>query len=221
MDNAVRARNAAREVVADIEPKHLREVLYNRLANASMAPGVLVFVSARASAPEVPLDTLSERSAGVQLIYEGLRLTRSVAQAEPWTETTTDEIDADIDILAADVLVSRGFYVLARTEASAAAVETVQDFGRDQTLRGRPDADTATLDGNLEADILALAVRAGLTAVGTDPSAAVLSYAADIARKNGSQLSSAEVVVSESTVRELTELTTSVDGAVPSSVSDK
>jgi hypothetical protein len=221
MDNAVRARNAAREVVADIEPKHLRDVLYNRLADASMAPGVLVFVSARASSPEVTLDELSERSAGVQLIYEGLRLTRSIAQAEPWTETTTDEIDADIDILAADVLVSRGFYLLARTGASAAAVETVQDFGRDQTLRSRPDADTETLDGNLEADILALAVRAGLTAVGTDPSAAVLSYATEIARQNGSQLSAAEVVVSESVVRELTELTTSVDGAVPSSVSEK
>lgn len=220
MDNAVRARTAAREVVSDIEPQHLREVLYDRLADASMAPGVLVFVSAQASAPKVALDELSERSAGVQLIYEGLRLTRSIAQAEPWTETTTDEIDADIDILAADVLVSRGFYILARTEVSAAAVETVQDFGRDQTLRSRPDTDTEALDGNLEADILTLAVRAGLTAVGTDPSEAVLSYAADIARKNGSQLSSAEVIVSEPMVRELTELAASVDGAVPSSVSD-
>ena len=217
MDTAARARVAAREVVADIEPQHLREVLYDRLDEGSMAPGVLVFLSAQASQPEVDLDSLAERCAGVQLIYEGLRLTRSIAHAEPWTETTTDEIDADIDILAADVFVSRGFYLLARTEAAAAAVETVQSFGRDQTVRGRPDADTETLDRNLEADIFALAVRAGLTAVDADPSADVLSFVTDIARAEGDELSAAASVLSESTVDQLTELS-GVDGPVPSSV---
>jgi hypothetical protein len=219
MDTAARARAAAREVVADIEPQHLQEVLFDRLAEGSMAPGVLVFLSAQAGNATVDLESLADRSAGVQLIYEGLRLTRSIAHAEPWTETTTDEIDADIDILAADVFVSRGFYLLARTEASAAAVETVQDFGRDQTLRGRPDADTETLDRNLEADIFALAVRAGLTAVDTDPSAEVLSFATDLARADGEELSAAGTVLSESTVSRLTELS-GVDGRVPSSASD-
>lgn len=217
MDTAARARAAAREVVADIEPRHLRTVLYDRLDDGSMAPGVLVFLSAQAGQPEVDLDSLAERSAGVQLIYEGLRLTRSIAHDEPWTETTTDEIDADIDILAADVFVSRGFYLLARTEAAAAAVDTVQSFGHDQTVRGRPDADTETLDRNLEADIFALAVRAGLTAVDADPSADILSFAADIARAEGDELSAAASVLSESTVSRLTELS-GVDGPVPSSV---
>ena len=217
MDTAARARAAAREVVADIEPRHLREVLDDRLAEGSMAPGVLVFITAQAGQPEVDLETLAERSAGVQLIYEGLRLTRSIAHAEPWTETTTDEIDADIDILAADVFVSRGFYLLARTEAAAAAVDTVQSFGHDQTLRGRPDADTKTLDRNLEADIFALAVRAGLTAVGADPSEDILSFAADIARIEGDELSAADSVLSESTVNRLVDLS-QVDGPVPSSV---
>ena len=216
MDTAARARAAAREVVADVEPRHLREVLYERLDEGSMAPGVLVFLSAQAGDPTVDLDTLAERSAGVQLIYEGLRLTRSIAHAEPWTETTTDEIDADIDILAADVFVSRGFYLLARTEAAAAAVDTVQSFGHDQTVRGRPDADAQTLDRNLEADIFALAVRAGLTAVDADPSGDILSFAADIARAEGGDLSAATTVLSESTVSRLTELS-GVDGPVPSS----
>jgi|AntRauMinimDraft_4_1070384.scaffolds.fasta_scaffold00396_12 hypothetical protein len=220
MDTAARARAETREVVADIEPQHLRQVLYDRLADSSMAPGVLVFLSAQASDPEVDLDSLAERSAGVQLIYEGLRLTRSIAHAEPWTDTETDEIDADIDILAADVFVSRGFYLLAQTEASAAAVTTVQSFGRDQTLRGRPDADVDTLDRNLEADIFALAVRAGLTAVDTNPSEAVLSFAADLARADGEELSAAGIVLSESTVSRLTELSNGVDGAVPSSASE-
>jgi hypothetical protein len=221
MDTAARARAEAREVVADIEPQHLRQVLYDRLADSSMAPGVLVFLSAQASDPDVDLDSLAERSAGVQLIYEGLRLTRSIAHAEPWTDTETDEINADIDILAADVFVSRGFYLLARTEASAAAVNTVQSFGRDQTLRGRPDADSDTLDRNLEADIFALAVRAGLTAVDTNPSEAVLSFAADLARADGEELSAAGTMLSESTVSRLTELSTGVDGAVPSSASER
>ncbi|MEA1930195.1 MAG: hypothetical protein U9O06_01415 [Euryarchaeota archaeon] len=219
MDTAARARAAAREVVADIEPQHLQEVLFDRLAEGSMAPGVLVFLSAQAGDAAVDLESLTDRSAGVQLIYEGLRLTRSIAHAEPWTETTTDEIDADIDILAADVFVSRGFYLLARTEASAAAVETVQDFGRDQTLRGQPDADTQTLDRNLEADIFALAVRAGLTAVDANPSAEVISFATDLARADGEELSAAGTVLSESAVSRLTELS-GVDGRVPSSASD-
>ena len=217
MDTAARARAEAREVVSDIEPRHLREVLYDRLADGSMAPGVLVFLSAQAGNPNVDLDSLAERSAGVQLIYEGLRLTRSIAHDEPWTETKTDEIDADIDILAADVFVSRGFYLLARTDAATAAVETVQAFGRDQTLRSRPDANTEILDRNLEADIFALAVRAGLTAVDADPSEAVLSFAVDIARAEGDELSAATSVLSESTVDRLTELS-GVDGPVPSSV---
>ena len=220
MDTAARARAAAREVVADIEPGHLRDVLFDRLADASMAPGVLVFVSAQASDPDVDLDSLAERSAGVQLIYEGLRLTRSLAHDEPWTDTTTDEIDADIDILAADILVSRGFYLLARTEAASAAVDTVQSFGRDQTLRGRPAADTDTLDRNLEADIFALAVRAGLTAVDAAPSEAVLSFAADLAREDGDPLSATGVVLPEAAVSRLTELSDGVDGRLPSSASD-
>ncbi|WP_253738330.1 DUF7114 family protein [Halohasta salina] len=220
MDTAARARAAAREVVTDIEPRHLREVLFDRLANASMAPGVLVFLSAQASDPDVDLEALAERSAGVQLIYEGLRLTRSLAHDEPWTDTTTDEIDADIDILAADVFVSRGFYLLARSEAAAAAVETVQSFGRDQTLRDRPAADGATLDRNLEADIFALAVRAGLTAVDAHPSTEVLSFAADLAREDGEPLSAPGVVLPESAVSRLTELSEGVDGRLPSSASD-
>jgi len=219
MDTAARARVAAREVVADIEPQHLREVLFDRLAEASMAPGVLVFLSAQASDPNADLDLLADRSAGVQLIYEGLRLTRSLAHAEPWTETTTDEIDADIDILAADVFVSRGFYLLARTEAATAAVDTVQSFGRDQTLRSAPDADAEGLDRNLEADIFALAVRAGLTAVDATPSEAILSFAADLAREDGEPLSATGVVLPESAVSRLTELSDGV-GRLPSSASD-
>ena len=221
MDTAARARASAQEVVGDIEPKQLREVLFDRLAEASMAPGVLVFLSAQAGQPTVELAALDRRAAGVQLIYEGLRLTRRIAHDEPWADTDAEVIDADVDILAADVFVSRGFYLLARTEASTAAVETVQSFGRDQTLGRRPDADSASLDRNLEADIYALAVRAGVTAVDADPSEELLSFAADLARSEGRELSTADSVVSDATVSRLSELSDEVDGRVPSSASER
>ena len=223
MDTAARARTAARDVVADIEPEHLRAVLFDRLAEASMAPGVLVYVSARTSqrAVELELDSLDRRAAGVQLIYEGLRLTRTITHDEPWSDTDADVIDADVDILAADVFVSRGFYLLARTEAAAAAVETVQSFGRDQTLRRRPASDAETLDRNLEADIFALAVRTGVTAGEIEPSEELLSFAANLARSDDSELSSADSVFSESTVGRLSELSGGIDGRVPSSATER
>jgi len=93
-----------------------------------VTPGVLVLVTARAVDPTVDPDTVVDRAAGVQLIYEGLRLTRSVAHEEPWVTAATQEsdIDADMDVLTADVLVARGFALLACTDAAAAAVEVAR-----------------------------------------------------------------------------------------------
>ncbi|AXG09005.1 DUF7114 family protein [Haloplanus rubicundus] len=184
MDNAVRARRAARDALADIEPERLREVLRDRLADASMTPSVLTLVSATALDAAVDADPLAERAAGVQLIYEGLRLTRTLAHDEPWAEGEGEAArGADLDILAADVLVSRGFYLLARTETADRAVEVVRAFGRNQTRRREADADRTALDRALEADVFALAVAAGTTAVDVDPGEDLLDYAADLARE--------------------------------------
>ncbi|AXG05668.1 hypothetical protein DU500_04025 [Haloplanus rubicundus] len=184
MDNAVRARRAARDALADIEPERLREVLRDRLADASMTPSVLTLVSATALDAAVDADPLAERAAGVQLIYEGLRLTRTLAHDEPWAEGEGEAARrADLDILAADVLVSRGFYLLARTETADRAVEVVRAFGRNQTRRREADADRTALDRALEADVFALAVAAGTTAVDVDPGEDLLDYAADLARE--------------------------------------
>jgi hypothetical protein len=143
-------------------------------------------------------------AAGVQLIYEGLRLTRSLAHGEPWTASEADANDGDLAILAADILVARGFYLLARTDAAGKAVRTVQSFGRDQTrrtelaagdgeLEAPPsdlDAETATeteteiesdgtdpasIDANLERDVLELAVLTGAVAVADAPSPRLLA----------------------------------------------
>ena len=220
MEDAVRARDAAREALADIEPEELHAVLDGQLAETSMTPGVLTLTSARALDPMVDLDTIAERAAGVQLIYEGLRLTRTLAHDEPWltADDLDADLDADLDILAADVLVSRGFYLLARTEAAAErAVETVRAFGRDQTRRESTD-EQADLDRNLEADIFELAVVAGTTAVGGETPNALLEYAAGLARDYDGELPPAAVVLPETTADRIASL--SGDDRV-TSVSDR
>lgn len=210
MDRVACCRRAAREAVADVEPPRLHDALVDGIDDASMTPGVLTLTSAATADPEANLeDAVAPRAAGVQLIYEGLRLTRQLAHDEPWAahdrgvddgETddgihgTSDEsalgnadedrarrTDADVAILAADILVARGFYLLARTDAADTAVETVRAFGRDQTRRQEPDADVASLDTQLERDVLELAVRAGAASVGEAPSSELLAYAAHVA----------------------------------------
>ena len=169
-----------------------------------MAPGALTLCSAAAVEEATGTDGIADRAAGVQLIYEGLRLTRSLAHAEPWAGhghlddwATTDvaaarsdddgktraAAAADLDVLVADILVARGFYLLARTEAAEAAVGVVRSFGQDQTVR-RETGDTA-LDGNLEADVFELAVVAGTTAAGGSAPVGLREFVTDLATVEG------------------------------------
>ncbi|GAB3041257.1 DUF7114 family protein [Natronobiforma cellulositropha] len=192
MDRAASCRRAARDVVADVEPPRLHDVIATTLDEASMTPGVLTLESAAAIDATADLEGVAHQAAGVQLIYEGLRLTRRLAHEEPWLESDTDDdLEAgsrgDLEILAADILVARGFYLLARTDAAERAVRTVRDFGRDQTLRETPDADSRALDANLERDVLELAVRTGAAAVGKHPTQTLLAVAADVAAASGTE----------------------------------
>jgi len=262
MEEVAAVRRAAVEAVGDVEPDRLRQRIRGRLESGSMAPGALTLLSARAAdAPEAtvesdPDDPVAERGAGVQLIYEGLRLTRVLSQDPPWERDSEDvpvpsaddasmtdggdvtvpdgevgdpsavpvgeaggavdpgeatnaaDIEADMSILVADVMVARGFYLLARTEAAGSAVETVRAFGRDQTVR-RTSGDES-LDRNLEVDVFELAVVAGTTAVGGRATAALREYVADLARTDGpggaaagDPLSVAERLFSETSVETL------------------
>jgi len=200
MDEAARCRKAARDAVRDVEPPELREAIETALENDSMIPGALTLVTARAATPgDLNVDVISERAAGVQLIYEGLSSIRNLAATEPWANVASDdetaepgEIDdalteSNVAVLAADVAVSRGFYLLARTDAAGKAVETVRAFGRNQTL-----GDDGATDGGLEVDVLELAVIAGATSVGADPTQELLSRAAELARDAGTPFPPAE-----------------------------
>jgi hypothetical protein len=241
MDEVAAVRRAALDAVDDVEPSGLRERIRDHLDDGSLAPGVLAVSSARAvresregPAGEFALEAVAERGAGVQLIYAGLRLTRSLAQDPPWEharsltdgagrpadagdaadavdatghpedvagpDAETDLTEADMSILVADILVARGFYLLARTEAASDAVATVQSFGRDQTTRRTTGDDS--LDRNLEADVFELGAVAGAAAVGVSASAGLREHVAGLARSEES-LPLAETLVTDGVVRDL------------------
>ena len=222
MEEAAAVRRAALEAVDDVDPARLFERIEQRVQRGSMAPGTLTLCSAAAVDDAIGHETMAERAAGVQLIYEGLRLTRALAHETPWddgertdawnpTPLATDGPDgkprvaaaADIDILVADILVARGFYLLARTEAADAAVSVVRSFGRDQTVRR--ETDDPTLDSNLEADVLELAVVAGTTGAGGSAPVHLREFVSDLADTGGG-LPPADAVLTDAVVDHLASL---------------
>jgi len=195
MDDAVRAREAARSALDDVEPTDLRAAIDEWLADASMTPAALTLVCARgvdgefdATAPGVV-----ERAAGVQLVYEGLRLTRRLVADEPWAGGVDGDIAADLDILAADVLVSRGFYLLATTEAADRAVAVIRAFGRDQTTRAEG------FQAELEGDVCALAAWAGATAADGPPRDALVEHLVAFGRGFGGEFPDAARALDDAT----------------------
>jgi len=167
MDETAHARAAFSEGIGDIVPEALRERLEGVLESASMTPGALTVVTATALDESVDLDTASRRGAGVQMSYEGLRLSRDLIHTDPWSNGDREE--GDMNAIAAEVLVARGFEYLAHTGVAMDVVDAVRHFGRDQTLR-ETDGTPAELDRRLEADFVRIAVRAGAdVALGTIP----------------------------------------------------
>jgi hypothetical protein len=185
MEEAEQVRAAAREAVADIEPDGLRAAIDDHVASSSMLPGVLTILSARVVDGAVSDHAASRRAAGVQLIYDGLRVTRSLVAAEPWADTDADDPSSDLDILAADVLVARGFRLLARTEAAEQAVEAVRAFGREQTDQ---HADRTPTDRSLEANVFELAAIAGGSTSGSEAPVPLRQYLVGLADNHGEPL---------------------------------
>ncbi|CCQ36380.1 uncharacterized protein Nmlp_2206 [Natronomonas moolapensis 8.8.11] len=167
MDETAHARAAFSEGIGDIVPEALRKRLEGVLESASMTPGTLTVVTATALDESVDLDTASRRGAGVQMSYEGLRLSRDLIHTDPWSNG--DRGEGDMNAIAAEVLVARGFEYLAHTGVAMDVVDAVRHFGRDQTLR-ETDVAPAELDRRLEADFVRIAVRAGAdVALGSIP----------------------------------------------------
>lgn len=170
MDETAHARAAFREGIGDISPDALRSRLEEVLESASMTPGALTVLTATTLDESIETETAANRGAGVQMSYEGLRLSRELIHADPWSNG--DPSDGDLNAVAAEVLVARGFEYLAHTGVAMDVVDAVRQFGCDQTIR-ETATDTATLDGQLEADFIRIAVTAGVDiALGTVPEAA-------------------------------------------------
>lgn len=172
MEEAARARRATREAIADIEPARLRDAIDTVVVEASMTPGVLVLLAAESVGASATSTHAEERAAGVQLIYEGLCLTRTFIDEEPWQDAD-GYVAADLEVIIADVLVSRGFSVLSHTPAATKAVETVQLFGREETHRREPDSPSPSAL-YLEEHVFELAAIAGSTVSGDEPDEAVI-----------------------------------------------
>lgn len=159
MDETAHARAAFRDGIGDITPDALRARLDSILEAASMTPGALTILTATALDESLEGDVSARRGAGIQMSYEGLRLSRELIHTDPWTDG--DRSDGDMNAIAAEVLVARGFEYLAHTVVADDVVEAVQRFGRDQTYREEPGADRAALDRGLETDFIRIAVKAG------------------------------------------------------------
>ena len=143
-------------------PTELQGHIVRFTQKGTLAPGVITLVAAETLGEE-PLESVeqvTQRAAGVQLIYDGLRLTRRLVTEEGWDGP--ENMDIDMCVLAADVVAARGFFVLARSRAATRAVEVVRRFGRNES---RIRADETGHRTRLEADVLALALVAGATTV--------------------------------------------------------
>lgn len=166
--------------LGDIEPVPFRERLYDVLEGAPLTPGVLTVKTARAIEPSADVEESARRGAGVQLSYEGLRLTRSVVEEKRW-EAEGDRSSYYFDLLAAEVLVSRGYHHLATTGVSNQVVDIVRRFGRNQTYT--LESEHGELEDSLEVDILRLAVDAGADMTLQTIPAPIRSYGDSLARE--------------------------------------
>ncbi len=167
---------ALRQSIVDIEPQsfnaHLNEVLQDR----PLTPAVLTVTTGRAIDSTADRDRLTELGVGVQLGYEGLCLTRELIDDESWLDSH-QSTDADLDVLAAEVLVARGFNILAETNTVTDAVDIVRTFGRNRAHE-RDGSDKT--DPSLEADIVSLAVTTGADCVLSTVPPPIASFADEL-----------------------------------------
>lgn len=173
MEEAPRVREALYESLRAVEPAPFRTRLERTLEGRPLTPGVLTVRTARAADATVAREAATERAVGVQLTYEGLRLTRRLVETEPWPPA--GEGDPDVDVVAAEVLVAKGLNQLAHTGVRGRVVEIVRRFGRSHAR----EADAG--EPSLEADFVVLAVEAGAELAAPTVPPGLVEYARELA----------------------------------------
>ena len=161
MDVVSRVRAASCRAVDEVEPTGLREIITNQIESDSPTFGLTTIVVSEEvrHTNEGPI-TVDSKAAGVQLIYEGLRLTQDLVRENRW-KNNEQKLITDMDLLAADVMVARGFYLLSHTKAASKAVETIREFGIAETEWSDSPIGTPTRRMSLERNIFELAIIAG------------------------------------------------------------
>lgn len=169
---------ALKRAIADIEPDSFNDHLETVVADRPLTPASVTVATGQAVDGTADGDRLADLGVGVQLIYEGLRLTRELMATDAWLDTT-GTTEEDIDVLAAEVLVARGFNRLSETGTVTDAVELMRRFGERRAYE-RSGIEAADL-GSLEGDTLRLAVDTGADAVLSTVPPAIATVGDDLA----------------------------------------
>lgn len=190
--------------ITDVNPLPFRDFIEQRLQRSMKAPGLLTHLAAQVSDRDAVPEELDRRIVGVQYIYEGLRLTRTLSRCPPWYDEPGR--DANLEILAAEVLVAKGFSLIVWTEAMPTAVELLRTFGRDETNGRVERGDSVLTHRGLETDVFQLSIVAGVTATGADPPDGSRIFATKLAESLDEEFEEETHRFSASVVDELDEL---------------
>lgn len=178
MDAARAVRRSALDVLGEIEPQDLAKELQDVIADASMIPGAITVLTAEAVGGPGAAKQAKARAVGVQLSYEGLRLTRELIREED-RYAVEDPTESYLSLVAGEVMVARGFSELAETAVAEQAIDIVQRFSRNQTFDY--DGNGMRHGHSLERDVIGLAVHAGATVVLDGVPPAVSAHAEQLA----------------------------------------
>lgn len=163
MDEVHRVRSVAVRGTRDIVPSALGDRIESRIEDAPVDPGRVVLASARHHGTGSIDDHQLACAAAVVQLYEGLRITRRLIDDDPWGDVGDHPDDADLEIIAADVLVSRAVSTLARTRAAGATVQVVREFGQYQASRRVQEGGIDARE--LEPSVVELAAVVGVASV--------------------------------------------------------
>lgn len=163
MAAAGRVQRASLQTIGNIEPAAMATELQDLVREGSMVPGVVTVLTAESIGGEAAAEAAMDRAVGIQLSYDGLRLTRELIRGEERYRTDS-AAEGYLPLVGAEVLVSRGFSNLVHTDVAGQAIDIVQRFSRKQTLEyDAPEA--AASERTLEHDVIVLGVEAGATVV--------------------------------------------------------
>tara|TARA_A100001037_G_scaffold184285_1_gene165167 strand:- start:23493 stop:24131 length:639 start_codon:yes stop_codon:yes gene_type:complete len=162
MDAISRVRAASHKSIDDVFPLQLREIITNQINGESPKFGLAtIIISEEVASSNEEVSAVNRKAAGVQLIYEGLRLTQDLVRGNRWKEEE-QKLNTDMDLLAADVMVAKGFHLLSHTKAANKAVETIRSFGIEETQHNSSSKHKSSPSHmGLERDIFELAIIAG------------------------------------------------------------